>query len=138
MSTQYVTFELDGKLYGIGVQDVREVLPARALTTVPLAPRDVAGLVNLRGQVVLSVDLRRRLNLTVKPADTQMMVVVQVGGEDISLLVDEIGDVIEVADTQFEAPPQTLPAHLRSVITGAYKLDGRLLLALDVDAATAA
>lgn len=138
MSTQYVTFELDGKLYGIGVQDVREVLPARALTDVPLAPRDVAGLVNLRGQVVLSVDLRRRLGLAPKPADTQMMVVVQVDGEDISLLVDEIGDVIEVEDVQFEAPPQNMPAHLRSVITGSYKLDGRLLLALDVDAATAA
>ena len=66
----------------------------------------------------------------------QMMVVVLVGGENVALLVDTIGDVVEVEDEQFETPPQTLPENLRSVIAGAYKLPGRLLLALDVDQST--
>jgi len=138
MSTQYVTFTLGDNLYGIGVGQVQEVLPYRATASVPLAPAEVAGLVNLRGQVVLALDLRTRLGLASRGTSEPMMVVVKLGGEPVSLLVDAIGDVAEVDDAQFEAPPQTLTPELREVIRGAYKLDGRLLLALDVDAATAA
>lgn len=138
MSSQYVTFTLGEKLYGIDVGQVQEVLPSRATARVPLAPADVAGLVNLRGQVVLALDLRARLGLPARGEAEQMMVVVTLGQEPVSLLVDTIGDVAEVDDEQFEAPPQTLAAELREVIRGTYKLDGRLLLALDVDAVTAA
>ncbi|WP_402377624.1 chemotaxis protein CheW [Isoptericola rhizosphaerae] len=134
MTTQLVTFTLADRLCGILVDQVQEVLPGRARTNVPLAPDDVAGLVNLRGQVVLSVDLRRRLGMPPRE-DDQMMVVVFVGDETVSLLVDRIGDVLTVDDEQFEAPPQTLPDQLRAVIRGTYKLSDRLLLALDVDAA---
>ncbi len=131
---QLVTFTLGDRLCGIPVDRVQEVLPGRARTRVPLAPDDVGGLVNLRGQVVLSVDLRRRLGMVAHEGD-QMMVVVFVGDETVSLLVDTIGDVLEVDADQFETPPQTLPEELRAVILGAYKLSDRLLLALDVDAA---
>ena len=131
---QLVTFTLAGRLCGIPVDRVQEVLPGRARTRVPLAPDDGGGLVNLRGQVVLSVDLRRRLGMVAHEGD-QMMVVVFVGDETVSLLVDTIGDVLEVDADQFETPPQTLPEELRAVIRGAYKLSDRLLLALDVDAA---
>ena len=134
MTTQLVTFTLADRLCGIPVDRVQEVLPGRARTRVPLAPDDVGGLVNLRGQVVLSVDLRRRLGMPADDGD-QMMVVVFVGDETVSLLVDSIGDVLEVDAEQFEAPPQTLPEELQAVIRGAYKLSDRLLLALDVDAA---
>lgn len=139
MTTQFVTFTLDDKLCGSPVERIVEVLPGRARTPVPLSPPDVAGLVNLRGQVVLSVDLRERLGIPRFVTDDdheQMMVVVLVGGENVALLVDTIGDVVEVEDEQFETPPQTLPENLRSVIAGAYKLPGRLLLALDVDQST--
>ena len=139
MTTQFVTFTLDDKLCGIPVERIVEVLPGRARTPVPLSPPDVAGLVNLRGQVVLSVDLRERLGIPRFVTDDdheQMMVVVLVGGENVALLVDTIGDVVEVEDEQFETPPQTLPENLRSVIAGAYKLPGRLVLALDVDQST--
>ena len=85
------------------------------------------------------LDLRTRLGLGPLAADAEpMMIVVEVDGEPISLLVDEIGDVIDVDDSQFETPPDTLPAALRDVILGAYKLDEGLLLALDVNRATAA
>jgi len=139
MAKQLATFIVDGTRYGIDVLRVQEVLRAHARTAVPLAPIGVTGLVNLRGQVVMTIDLRSRLELPPLAADAEpMMVVVEVDGEAISLLVDEIGDVFDVDDSQFETPPDTLPAALREVILGAYKLDQGLLLALDVDNATAA
>lgn len=138
MATQFVTFTLDERLCGIPVERIVEVLPGRERTPVPLAEDDIAGLVNLRGQVELCVDLRVRLGIpkiAEEFVDEQMMVVVQVEDEAAALLVDRIGDVVEVEDEQFETPPQTLPDNLRQVITGAYKLPGCLLLALDVEAA---
>ncbi|MBC7549507.1 MAG: chemotaxis protein CheW [Cellulomonas sp.] len=139
MAKQLATFIVDGTRYGIDVLRVQEVLRAHARTAVPLAPPGVTGLVNLRGQVVMTIDLRSRLGLPPLAVDAEpMMVVVEVNGEAISLLVDEIGDVFDVDDSQFETPPDTLPAVLREVILGAYKLDQGLLLALDVDNATAA
>jgi purine-binding chemotaxis protein CheW len=137
--SQYVTFSLGGSLYGVDVTRVQEALRSHVRTRVPLSPPAVAGLVNLRGQVVLTVDLRPRLGLEPLGEDAEpMMVVVQVAGEPVSLLVDEIGDVMEVGPETFEAPPETLDAGLRPLILGAHKLDGRLLLVLDVDPATAA
>ncbi|RYV50002.1 chemotaxis protein CheW [Pengzhenrongella frigida] len=139
MSTQLATFTVAGARYGIDVLRVQEVLRAHTRTTVPLAPPGVTGLVNLRGQVVMTIDLRTRLGLAPLAEDAEpMMVVVEVNGEAISLLVDEIGDVFDVDDSKFETPPDTLPAALREVILGAYKLDQGLLLALDVERATAA
>lgn len=135
---QLATFGLDGARYGIDVRHVQEVLRHQPRTPVPLAPPGTAGLVNLRGQVVLAVDLRVRLGLEPLAPDAEpMMIVVQVDGEPISVLVDEIGDVVDVDESQFEPPPDTLDPALRDVIRGAYKLDGGLLLALDVDRATA-
>jgi purine-binding chemotaxis protein CheW len=91
---------------------------------------------NLRGQVVTSVDLRSRLSLPPRGADAEPMnVVVRVDGEVVSLLVDAIGDVVTVAQDVFETPPSTLSSRERELITGAYKLQDRLLLALDIDRA---
>ena len=137
--SQYVTFTLDGRLYGIDVVRVQEALRAQSRTRVPLAPPTVAGLVNLRGQVVLTIDLRTRLGLPGRSqADEPMMVVVQVAGEAVSLLVDEIGDVVDVGPASFETPPDTLDAVMRPLIRGAHKLDDGLLLVLDVDQTVAA
>jgi len=137
--SQYVTFTLDGSLYGIDVVRVQEALRSHARTRVPLAPPTVAGLVNLRGQVVLTIDLRTRLGLSGRADLAEpMMVVVQVDGEPVSLLVDEIGDVVEVGPGSFETPPDTLDAALRPLILGAHKLEAGLLLVLDVDQAAAA
>ena len=135
---QLATFTIEGSTYGVDVQRVQEALRPQPRTHVPLAPAGTAGLVNLRGQVVLTVDLRVRLGLSPLHDEAEpMMLVVRVEGEPVSLLVDEIGDVVDVDDTRFEAPPETLDATLREVILGAYKLDEGLLLALDVDRATA-
>jgi purine-binding chemotaxis protein CheW len=138
MTKQYATFWLGNGLYGIEVERVREVLRQQDITSVPLALPTVAGLINLRGQVVPTIDLRRRLELTGADDGQSMLVVVLVDGESIALLVDRIGGVVDVLDDQFEPPPDTLVGSVRELVRGAYKLDGQLLLGLDVDAAVAA
>jgi len=139
MSRQLATFTLAGAHYGVDMLRVQEALRGQPRTTVPLSAPSIAGLINLRGQVVLTVDLRTRLGFEPLDPDLEpMMVVVQVAGEPISLLVDDIGDVIDVEGRQLEAAPDTLPASLREVILGVYQLKGSLLLALDIDRVAAA
>ena len=133
-SQQFCTFLLDGQVFGAPVAKVQEVIQRQPMTPVPLAPEIVTGMMNLRGQIVCAIDLRRRLQLPERAADqTPMSVVVRTNQGAVSLLVDEIGDVIEVASEALERPPETLHGVAREVIEGVYKLADRLLLALDVD-----
>ncbi len=138
-SGQLATFRLDGDLYGVEVEHVQEVLKSQGLTRVPLAPPAVAGLINLRGQVVTAIELRERLGRPPRPAGHDaVVIVVRLHGEAVSLLVDSIADVVDVDAADFEAPPDTLDGQARELIRGAYKLDGKLLLALDVQKAVGA
>ncbi|GAB2677815.1 chemotaxis protein CheW [Thalassiella azotivora] len=139
MSTQLATFRLDDRTYGVDVAKVQEVLRSQPRTRVPLSPPAVAGLINLRGQVLTAIDLRHQLDLPPRQGEEEpMIVVIRVAGEPIALLVDSIGAVVDVDDEQFEAPPDTLSGPTRELILGAYKLPGSLLLSLDVDRAVAA
>ena len=96
--------------------------------------RFISGLINLRGQVVTAMDLRLRLGLTERdPEQLPMNVIVQTKGDTVSLLVDEIGDVVEVEDSAFEPPPETIKGVIRELIDGVYKLDGQLLLVMDAE-----
>jgi purine-binding chemotaxis protein CheW len=129
---QYCTFYVDGHYFGLDVLRVQEVIRYQAMTRVPLAAPEVRGLINLRGQIVTAIDLRRRLGLSERPAEQMPLnVVVQTDDGAVSLLVDEIGDVLEVPEQQFERPPDTLHATMRDLIRGVYKLKERLLLILD-------
>ncbi len=129
---QYCTFMLDDLLFGVEVQQVQEVIRFQNLTGVPLASGVVHGLINLRGQIVTALDLRRRLSLPDRPeGELPMNVVIRTEGDLVSLLVDEIGDVVEVEDALFERPPDTLNGVARDLIIGTYKLEDRLLLVLD-------
>lgn len=131
---QLCTFTLAGHYLGVPVARVQEVIRHHEMTAVPLAPPVVRGLINLRGQIVTALDLRVPLGLPPAPADAlPMNVVVRAGGDLFSLLVDEIGDVMEVTADAFEPPPDTLGGTARELIRGAFKLDGRLLLVLDTD-----
>lgn len=138
MQHQLATFKLDNRLYGVDVSRVQEALRLHTKTPVPHSPRAVAGLVNLRGQVVLLVDLRARLGREpYTDEDEPMMVVVKVdNGEPVSLLVDQVGDVLELDSDQFGPPPPTLEPALRDVVKGVYSLEDGLLLSLDVELAT--
>jgi len=135
-TSQLATFWLDGDLFGVEVEHVQEVLRSQSITRVPLAPAAVAGLINLRGQVVTAIELRERLGRKPRPEGQEaVVIVVRLRGEAVSLLVDSIADVVDVAVRDFEAPPDTLDGVGRDLIRGAYKLSGQLLLALDVNRA---
>ena len=134
---QFCTFFIDGQFFGVPVQQVQEVIRYQEMTRVPLVPRVIRGLINLRGQIVVAVDLRRRLGLSDRPEDQlPMNVVVRTADGAVSLLVDEIGDVLEVKDDTFERPPETLQNISRELILGVHKLPNRLLLILDTEKAT--
>src|SRR5205085_1160144 len=106
------------------------------MTRVPLASKVVQGLINLRGQIVTALDMRRRLDLSERPeGELPMNVVVRTDDGPMSLLVDEIGDVLEVDEKAYERPPETLQGVARELICGAYKLKDRLLLVLDTEKA---
>lgn len=133
---QFCSFYLEGLLFGVVLESVQEVYVPLEMTRVPLAPSVVSGLINLRGQLVTAIDLRRRLELEPRPDGMQSMnVVVQITDGTVSLLVDEIGDVIEVDDSSFEAPPETLQRSVREMIIGVHKLKGHLLHVLDIQKA---
>jgi purine-binding chemotaxis protein CheW len=139
MTDQYCTFLLDGHLFGIPVASVQEVLKEQEVTPVPLAPREVAGLINLRGQIVTTLDLRTRLGITARPAGSASVSVVvrAADGTPVSLVVDRIGDVIEARDEALEAPPDTVPVEARELVAGIYKLEDRLMLLLNTERAVA-
>lgn len=131
---QFCTFHLHEFFFGVPVERVQEVIRFQEMTEVPMASPVVSGLINLRGQIVTALDLRRRLTLPDRNGDRPPMnVVIQAEDEAVSVLVDEIGDVLEVRDEIFEEPPENLEGTARELIRGAYKLDGRLLLVLDIE-----
>jgi purine-binding chemotaxis protein CheW len=133
---QLATFYLDGLLFGVEVSKVQEVIRYQVMTRVPLAHPVVQGLINLRGRIVTALDLRRRLAMAERASDRlPMNVVLRTGEEAVSLLVDEIGDVLEVEEESFERSPETLQGEARDLIRGAYKLKDRLLLVLDTEKA---
>jgi purine-binding chemotaxis protein CheW len=133
---QFCTFFVDGIQFGIEVLKVQEVLKYQEMTPVPLAPRVVSGLINLRGQIVTALDLRTRMGLPGRGEGAlPMNVVIRAEDGAVSLLVDEIGDVLEAAHESFEEPPATLHPQARDLILGVYKMEQGLLLILDTDKA---
>lgn len=135
---QFCTFYLDEYFFGIELLKVQEVVQQLDFTDVPLAPPVVRGLLNLRGQIVMGIDLRRQLELPERAPDQPTMnVVIRSHDDAISLVVDAIGDVVEVEEESFEPPPETLRGRVRSVILGVHKLDKRLMHVLDTERACA-
>jgi purine-binding chemotaxis protein CheW len=130
---QLCTFVLDRLLFGVEVVNVQEVLRYQNMTKIPLAPPMVRGLINLRGQIVTAIDMRARLGLPVVDDAQPMNVVLRTSHGVVSLLVDEIGDVLELDGRRFERAPETLGGVFRDVVLGVYKLEGELLLLLDVE-----
>lgn len=130
---QYCTFRLGDLYIGIDVIDVQEVLYQADVTWVPHAEAAVRGLINLRGQIATTIDLRTRLGLESVADDVrQTHVVIGHAGEAVSLLIDEVDDVLTVDASQFAPPPATLSGPARELILGAYKLEKELLMILDV------
>jgi purine-binding chemotaxis protein CheW len=131
---QVCTFRLGGQLFGLDVLNVQEVMRSQAITPVPLAHPVVRGLINLRGEVVTALDLGRRLGIS-EAKGVSMNVVVRYSQGVGSLLVDEVGDVLDIDQETCEEPPSTLEASMRELITKVVKLKEGLLLVLDLEKA---
>lgn len=130
---QYSTFRLKGKLYGIEVIKVQEIVKPMILTKVPLAPSYVMGLINLRGQIATAIGLLELFELGQSNEERMMNIICNVNGYLVSLLIDEIDDVFEVSYNDFSSLPATVPAQLKKFLSGVYRLDDKLLSVIDMD-----
>lgn len=130
----FLTLTVADQVCGVPVLVVRDVLGPQVITRIPLAPPEVAGSLNLRGRIVTAVDLRRRLKLPPRAAETQpMSIVVEMGGELYSMLADSVGDVVPLRIDESAANPPTLDPLWREVSKGVHRRDGQLLIVLDVE-----
>jgi purine-binding chemotaxis protein CheW len=135
---QFCTFFLKDQFFGVPVEQVQEVIRYQEMTRVPLVPLVIRGLINLRGQIVMALDLRRRFGMEERPeSQLPMNVVVRTSDGAVSFLVDEIGDVLEAGEETLERPPETLRGETRELVRGVYKLQERLMLVLDTEKAAA-
>jgi purine-binding chemotaxis protein CheW len=133
-SGQFATFFVADLFFGVDVLRVQEVLRFQQMTRVPQAPDVIEGLINLRGQIVTAIDMRRRLRLPPRAGNqTPMNMVIRTEDGAVSLLVDEIGDVLDMDSANYERPPENLNPEARDLIRGVYKLEDRLLLVLDAE-----
>jgi chemotaxis signal transduction protein len=132
--TEYVSFRTAGQLFGLPIECVQDVFTLGNLTPVPLAARDVAGVLNLRGRIVTVIDLANRLQLDAgTDACAQMVIGIERGSESFGFLVDRVGEVLNLADDDREPTPINLDPTLNVVATGLFRLDDKLLVALDPD-----
>lgn len=133
-TSEFVTFVIDGQLFGIQVLSVQDVLSAHKITRIPLAPPEIAGSLNLRGRIVTAFDVRRRLGLPSSGKHAESMsIVVEHENELYSLLIDSVGEVLALPDSDYEKNPPTLDPRIREYSSGIYRLNEKLLVVLDVD-----
>jgi purine-binding chemotaxis protein CheW len=131
---EYVTATIGGQLFGLPIQRVQDVFTPERVTRVPLAPGEIAGVLNLRGRIVTLIDMRDRLGLERPSGDTAAMAIgVESGGESYGLLIDAVGEVLKLDDAGREANPINLDPRLARVSAGIHRLDGQLLMLVDVD-----
>jgi purine-binding chemotaxis protein CheW len=136
--TEYVTFTTAGQLFGLPIERVQDVFKPANITRVPLAASEIAGVLNLRGRIVTAIHLSARLDLaggkaSLPKASTYMAIGIEFQSESFGLLVDSVGEVLKLADGDREPNPINLDRNLARVSTGVYRLDGQLLVVLDVD-----
>lgn len=132
--TEFVTAWIAEQLFGIPIQRVHDVFEAERITHVPLAPAEIAGVLNLRGRVVTVIDMRRRLGLPPRgEANSQMAIGIDQYGEAYGLLVDSMGEVLKLSRASFDPNPINLHKDWAHVCAGLYRLEDRLLAVLDVD-----
>lgn len=127
------TFYIENHFFGIDVDQVQEVIRYHEMTIVPLADKTISGLINLRGQIVTTIDMRKRLDFPImmenqKPTN----IIVRTDDGAVSLLVDDIGDVIDIFANNFELPPENLEGEIRQVLKEVCKYENKLLLILDI------
>jgi purine-binding chemotaxis protein CheW len=131
---EYVTVMIGGQLFGLPISRVQDVFMPDRLTRVPLAPPEIAGVLNLRGRIVTTIDMRRRLGLPPREDNKPSMAVgIELKGESYGLLIDTVGEVMKLGETTLEPNPVNLDPRLARVSGGVHRLDGQLMVILDVD-----
>ena len=132
--TEYVTVIIGTQLFGLPISRVQDVFVPDRITRVPLAEPEIAGVLNLRGRIVTAIDMRRRLGLPPRTDDKPSMAVgIELKGESYGLLIDTVGEVMKLSETTRESNPVNLDARLGRVSGGVHRLDGQLMVILDVD-----
>ena len=132
--TEYVTAMIGGQLFGLPIMRVQDVFIPERLPRVPLAPPEIAGILNLRGSIVTLIDMRRRFGLGERNDDDAAMAIgVESRGESYGLLIDSVGEVLKLDDAEREPNPVNLDQRLARVSAGIHRLDGQLLMVVDVD-----
>ncbi len=132
--TEFVTFTIAGQLFGLPIARVQDVFKPSHITRVPLAGAEVAGVLNLRGRIVTVIDMRHRLDVHQRQdGDTPMAIGIEAKGESFGLLVDAVGEVLKLPVTEREPNPINLDRKLAALSAGVYRLDGELLVVLDID-----
>jgi len=133
-ATEFVTLTTAGQLFGLPIARVQDVFKPERITRVPLAGPEIAGVLNLRGRIVTIIDMRRRLDLQVREDGSRPMAIgIEAKGESFGLLVDAVGEVLKLPNAEREPNPINLDRKLSAVSVGVYRLDGQLLVVLDVD-----
>lgn len=134
-STQeYITVMIADQLFGLPILEVQDVFMPEAVTTVPLANRDVAGVLNLRGRIVTAIDMRKRLGLPQRESGkTPMAVGIESNGESYGLIIDSVGEVHRLSSETFEPNPANLDPRWAAISAGVHRLDGMLMVVVDVD-----
>jgi len=131
---EYVTVMIGGQLFGLPISRVQDVFMPDRLTRVPLAPPEIAGVLNLRGRIVTTIDMRRRLGMPPREDNKPSMAVgIELKGESYGLLIDTVGEVMKLGETTLEPNPVNLDPRLARVSAGVHRLDGQLMVILDVD-----
>jgi purine-binding chemotaxis protein CheW len=131
--TEYVTATVGGQLFGLPIARVQDVFVLDRLTRVPLAAHEIAGVLNLRGRIVTAIDMRRRLGLAPAEVRKRMAIGIEYKGESYGLLIDAIGEVLNLPSSGREGNPVNLEARLARVSAGVHRLEDRLMVVLDVD-----
>ena len=132
--TEFVTFTIAGQMFGLPIARVQDVFKPARITRVPLAGAEIAGVLNLRGRIVTAIDMRHRLEVKRREAgDAPMAIGIEAKGESFGLLVDAVGEVLKLPEADREPNPINLDRKLARVSAGVFRLDGELLVVLDVD-----
>jgi purine-binding chemotaxis protein CheW len=132
--SEFVTAMIGGQLFGLPILQVQDVFAVTRLTRVPMAPPEIAGLINLRGRIVTLIDLRRRFGFATTGGDGQQMAIgIEANGESYGLLIDGVGEVMRLDAGELEPVPVHLDPQIAAVAVGIHRLDGRLLVVADVE-----
>ena len=133
-TTQYVTVVIGGQLFGIPIEKVHDVFMPESITRVPRSENEIAGVLNLRGRIVTAIDMRRLLNLEDREEDAMKMAVgIEYRGESYGFIIDNVGEVLNLADDSREANPTNLNKNWTNISAGVHRLEGQLMVILDVE-----